>query len=303
MLLSAKKNSHELFSSIECDGLEIRPKNTYLKWDSSSRTQGVRILGTGDIVKFDRSKVEKGILGKEKYIIGTDTSKWYYDMFVTGKCKVGMALDVLSPTVSKEYDVIEGDRIHCDLKIDMLTLIHRGGDRKIKSRTKYVISPGEVWYHWASVPENESISIRLMLDSFLTVSGDLFGNISIGPIVINNDGTICLKGGIKYNCTEVTSPGPYQILPSSYLVTITNPSITEVFLPLIPDTPTCGSQYIIVVRNYPLQPGESFNNPLLKIKPFVGSGDTLEGLAEVPVPPDTKVELICNPVTKKWELL
>lgn len=119
------------------------------------------------------------------------------------------------------------------------------------------------------------------------------GNVTVLP-----NGQIFLDGGLRYKCTEITTATPnVQIEVDQMSVIISNSATTAVTLPEV-QPQTC--QRFIIVRNYPAQPGEVWNIPVLNLYP--SGSDTIEGTSHIGIPEFTDIQVMSNGLSN-WRIL
>jgi hypothetical protein len=130
-------------------------------------------------------------------------------------------------------------------------------------------------------------------------SSDIISNTVSGAYVkATEDGEIDMSGGVKYKCENIVSSVPTYILnKNQHIVIITNPVIINVQLPEVADLDRCRTY--TVIRNYNLQIGETWQNPVLKVIP--NPGDTIELGSHIGLPYHTKVELISDSIND-WRI-
>jgi hypothetical protein len=132
------------------------------------------------------------------------------------------------------------------------------------------------------------------------LSSDKIQNtISGATVEAKDDGGIVHSGGIRFTCNKVSSPTINIALGlGEYSLVVENASTTSVTLPQASTVSDC-MQYTIS-RTFPLQGGEIWQNPALKV--YGDASDTIDGEAWIGLPPDTGLSVMSVGVNK-WRIL
>lgn len=126
----------------------------------------------------------------------------------------------------------------------------------------------------------------------------IINNNNLGITIEDNIDNAIFDVGVSYSVKNVTSAVTmYNLELRDYMVLISNSAITMVNLP--PVTLRPGKKYIIV-RNYPIQVGELWSNPVLRIIP--DGVDCIELNNSIGIPPHSDIKLISDGI-KNWRIL
>lgn len=306
-----KKQTSTEFNDLFCTQLIVKPQTTFLKWDANKKSEGMSILGSADIIKTNALNTFREVLGGNPFVIGTDSITFIYDIFVSGTVNVGMSLSNFTPVASRQVNVVEGDVVKMILTTASVLSIKL--KKKMSSNTiiydlaDYV---GQSIFAWLSVPALESASVKISHDVAFTITTDSDGKVRMtsagveivdfaqesmtntasgASITIDDDGNTFIDGGLSYKVTDITAAiANVNLALDQNIVTISNAAILTVTLPPIT---TQGKTYTII-RNYPLQGGETWQSPALLVLP--DGTDTIDGLASQGVPVDATVHLVSD---------
>lgn len=324
------------FPTIFCTKLIVKPTTTLLKWSTSKKHPEVIILGAIDTSKTNSAAGERGLLGAQGFVIGTSVRNWFYDVLVTETIYVGMAdinkdfTTAAGAQVSRLLSVTEGDKIRFSLTAgSTLTLRHETGTGTVLNIFVHDLSAftGQTLYTWLSTTVGGTMSVKLMEDFNFTITVDPDGKVRMngtnndivdfnlddiidngGDTIINNTsnssieiddaGDINLNGGISFKCDNITDPLTcVELKTDQFAVIISNPVSTAV---LLPPAGANGCQYFSVIRNYPLQVGETWQNPVLRV--VATSGDMIEDMPWCGLPPESNLQVMSDGITS-WRIM
>ena len=264
---------------------------------------------------------------------------WFYDVLLTETIYVGMAdinkdfTTAAGAQVSRLMSVTEGDKIRFSLTAgSTLTLRHETGTGTILNVFVHDLSTftGQTLYAWLSTVVEGRMSVKLMEDFNFTSTvypdgkvrmngsnndivdfnlDDIIDNGGGGDTIINNTrnsssirinstGKINLNGGIGFKCENITDPITcVELKTDQFAVIISNPASTEV---LLPPAGANGCQYFSVIRNYPLQAGETWQNPVLRV--VATSGNMIENMPWCGLPPESNIQVMSDGITS-WRII
>jgi hypothetical protein len=246
---------------------------------------------------------------------------------------------IIGAAYDTKLNVFKNDRVKFSLSGSAIVTIRQessaGGARKIivADLTEHA---GKVLYPWVSTTADETMSVKILedVDFAITVRGDgkvvMTGtnndivDFNLGDIAENSgvsggtiasdkiqnttsgayvetkdDGGIVFSGGERHDCTKVTTPViTLNLSLDQNVIVVSNPITTSVVLPLANAVSECMAYSI--VRNYPFQVGETWQNPALKV---YGNGtDTIDGEAWIGLQPDTSMRVISYDINK-WRIM
>lgn len=334
---SIQKFSISEFPTLNCTKLVVNPTTTILKWNPAKKHPGVVVLGAIDTAKTISPEGESGIIAKTGSVIGTDAKTWYYDIKETVMLHVGMApitqdfTTVVGTAVDQLINVTKGDKVRFTLTTaSTLSVRHEKGDGAVLGITVHDMKAveGQTMYPWVSDISSDTMSVKIMEDFKFEINVDPNGDVhmngltndivdfSLGDIISNNPGSgtsisnggssvtvensgdINLNGGISFKCENITAPIPAVHLGvDQYAVIISNPASTAVLLPSASTNPY---QYYSVIRNYPLQLGETWQNPVLRV---VATGsDTIENIPWCGIPLDSNIQVMSDGIST-WRII
>ena len=126
----------------------------------------------------------------------------------------------------------------------------------------------------------------------------IFNNNILGITIEDTIDNAIFNVGVSYPVKNITSAmGNYIMEIRDYMVLISNNVTTIVYLPAA--SAKAGKKYIIV-RNYPMQGGEVWSNPALRIIP--DGTDCIEFDNFVGIPPYSDIQLISDGI-ERWRIL
>lgn len=242
---------------------------------------------------------------------------------------------VTGVAVDQQIKVTEGDKVKFTLTTESkLSVRHEKGDGSLLGITNHNMSAftGQTLYPWVSTTASNMMSVKIMDDLKFVMYVDSGGSVhmnglkndivdfNIDDIISNNpgsgvaDGTaitnggssvtvddggnINLDGGISFKRENITDSITDVVLTvDQYTVIISNIATTSVLLPSVSDNP---GKYYSVIRNYPLQLGETWQNPVLRL--VATSPDTIEGMAHCGIPPDSNIQIMSDGISK-WRIM
>jgi hypothetical protein len=243
---------------------------------------------------------------------------------------------VVGTAVDQLINVTEGDKVRFTLTTaSTLSVRHEKGDGSVLGITVHDMTAvtGQTMYPWVSDISSDTMSVKIMEDFKFEIYVDPNGAVhmngltndivdfSLDDIISNNPGSggsgtgtsisnggssvtvensgdINLNGGISFKCDNITAPLPSVNLGvDQYAVIISNPVSTAVLLPSASANPC---QYYSVIRNYPLQLGETWHNPVLRV---VATGsDTVENMVWFGIPPDSNIQVMSDGISM-WRIM
>jgi hypothetical protein len=280
------------FNQIETNKILFRPDITYLRW--GKKTDSIRLNTNGANFYMPLLKNTQSIIGANPIVIGKDIMTWYYDVLVPGPLAIGLATDIVTPIFSFDIDATEGDRIYHNLSSTKIIIKHMTGDNlKLLAKKEFVLIPftGQIIYTWCSISPNKSMSLKIMDDnmSFLSVIN--------GKLQITN-----YDGENKASCIDIIDNKQYSfnLTYDMYMINVTSPKTLVLNLPPIREISEGPHEYIII-RNFPQLPNETWDDPFLKI--YAESPETIENSPFIGIWVNSKLQLISNNITKKWEMV
>ena len=244
---------------------------------------------------------------------------------------------VVGTAVNQLINVTKGDKVRFTLTTaSTLSVRHEKGDGTVLGITVHNMTAvaGQTMYPWVSGISSDTMSVKIMEDFKFEIYVDPNGavhmngltndivdfslddTISNNPgsggvpgsgtsitnggssVTVENSGDINLNGGISFKCENITAPIPSVNLGvDQYAVIISNPASTAVLLPSASANPC---QYYSVIRNYPLQLGETWQNPVLRV---VATGsDTVENMPWCGIPPDSNIQVMSDGIST-WRIV
>lgn len=334
---SIKKFPNSDFPTIYCTRLVVNPITTVLKWNPSKKHPNISVIEKSDTVKTIISGEECGIIAKDGYVIGTDTKTWYYDIKDTVILHVGMApitqdfTTVDGTAVDEIIEVTEGDKVRFTLTAEStLSIRHEKGDGTVLGITVHnmMAVAGQTMYPWVSDTSSGMMSVKIMEDfrfeiyvdqngavhakgldyDIIDFNIDIINNSSPEPlssisngdssVAVENSGNININGGISFKCENIINPiQSVNLGVDQYTVIISNPTSTTVLLPSASANPC---QYYSIIRNYPFQQGETWQNSVLRI--FATGSDTVDNMQSCGIPPDSSIQVMSDGISK-WKIM
>lgn len=305
------------FPTIYCTRFVVNPTTTTLKWNPARKHPQVQMLGLVDLAKtLTAGPGEKGILGSVGSVIGTDTLSWYYEIKEPVMLHVGMALfsqdltTVTGVAIDQLLNVSESDKVRFLLNATgNLNIRHERGDETPVSINNHNLAffTGQTLYPWVSTVPTDTMSVKIMLDVKLQITVDPDGKVKLdgdldlpentltntntdSTVILDDDGDINLNGGISFKCDNITDPIPcIELQKDQFGVIVSNSASTKV---LLPDSGSNKCQYYSVMRNYPLQIGETWHNPVLKLT--ASGSNNIEGCPFIGIPPDANIQVMSD---------
>ena len=126
---------------------------------------------------------------------------------------------------------------------------------------------------------------------------EIKNTISGALVKAEDDGNINFEGGVSYKNENFTTGPAVSLTAASYIARISSNTITTVNLPAI--TAGAKSKKYIVLRDYPLQGGETPGAPVLNV--VAAGGNTIDGLASIGLAPGIGVRLVSDGVST-WRI-
>lgn len=326
-----KKFPNSSFHTIYCTKLILVPDTTDLKWSNLYKHPDMRILINSDTIKTTiDSKEDRGARASKGFVVGTESKKWYFGIHEKSKIYVGMVSKnqdlntILGASAVKILNVNTGDVVRFLLTTGSTLTIKHQVEQIDMSTNVYDLSSltGETLYPWVST--NNHMTVKIMEDVPFVMNLDTGGSVhmkgkekdivdfniediieygggSVAPqgstitsgssfVNVESDGNININGGVNYKCENITSPVVSITLRlDNFAVMISNTLTTSVVLPSASDAPC---QYYSIIRNYPVQVGEIWQNPVLSI--IANKLDTIEGLPSCGIPPDSNIQVMSD---------
>jgi hypothetical protein len=222
---------------------------------------------------------------------------------------VGLALIDYTPVLSQYIQAIDGDIVKISLNTNETGSVHLLREGKESSFTYDVKSfSGQTVYAWLSIPPLFSTSVKIALFSQFSMSVGNTGTVTTtsggtpativstdtikndantASVTVGSDGNTLISSGITHRYSNIsTGIASVSITNDQYLVRISNALITTVILPSIASS---GKEFIIF-RDYPLQFGETWQNPVLVLVPSLGN--TINNLSSQGMPYKSVVHII-----------
>jgi hypothetical protein len=329
-----QKFSNSEFPTIYCNKLVINPSTTKLKWNPAKKNTGILVLGVTDTAKTISHGEERGIISNTGFVVGTDSNAWYYDIKETVMLHVGMApitqnfSTVVGTAVDQLIKVTEGDKIRFTLKlVSTLSVRHERGDGTVLGITNHNMTAftGKTMYPWVSTVSSDTMIVKIMEDIhfeiFVEPEGPVHMNEMSGngvefsvdgsvregrtsitnkdsSVTVENSGDIKLNGGISFKCENILDPIiSVNLGVDQFSVIISNIMSTSVMLPSAYANPY---KYYVIIRNYTMQPGETWQNPVLRV---VATGnDTVEDMPSFGIPLYSSIKVMSDGISK-WRIM
>lgn len=199
------------FPTIYCTRLVVNPDTTNLKWNPARKHPGITILGKIDIARSLNSSTERGVIASEGYVIGTDSSAWYYIMNESVVMHVGMAeyTQSMTTTVGVAFDnlitVSKSDRVRFILTgAASLTIRHESQSGDLKSMEVFDMfeRTGKKLYPWISTVEHDTMAVKILRSTAEFIidvqdDGKVVMHASNNSIVDLNIGDIAENSGVS----------------------------------------------------------------------------------------------------------
>lgn len=242
--------------------------------------------------------------------------------------------------VNSILNVIDGDKVRFTLTpAGVYTIRHENGNGLVQSNNTYTLDNfiGKTLYPWVSSVLNSTMSLKIMYDIKFNITvgqngatrmnglrnnivdfslkniidnngsninfgggGDSISNNSGSAVMVADNGNITLNGGVSYKKEDITESVISITLSSDQcIVVISNPTIRDVYLPLAGSNPC---KYYQIIRNYSIQPGESWRLSRLNIHPVYQDIDNIDGKNVLGIPVDANIKVISDGI-RTWKIM
>ena len=330
-MLSISKKSASSFPNVICNKLVIYPVTTTLKWDNEQKNKKINIVGDSDVAKVVSGGV-CGILADKGFMVGLESKTWYYEINLSTTIHVGMASkdqDFTTTTgvaVDQIVNVIEGDKILFTLTPASTLLVrHEKGNGIINGTKVYDMNAfiGQAMYPWVSTNSSSgSMMVKIMENFKFETYVDQYGVVHMtgsknaivdfnldgdggtyirngdSSVTVENSGDININGGVRFKCENIAIPiESVELKDHHFTVVISSPSTKKVVLP---EASNNSGKYYSIIRNYPVQIGETWQDSALRI--VVTGSDKIEDVSSLGIPPESNVQVMSDGISK-WRIM
>lgn len=173
--------------------LTFRPLETLLKWNALRIAEGIRIVGSADVLKANAESYERGALGNSPFVVGSNDYKWVYKTYIPCRLTVGVAYEDQPLTNTAAAIVSHTLKIDANMELvmsmsDTFTVAQKKNNRMVTLYSADVSShAGQTVYAWMSVAAGYGINLKIMYDHSFTISMDITGGVHM---VGDDDGII-----------------------------------------------------------------------------------------------------------------
>lgn len=187
-----QKYQYSEFPTIYCTELVVKPRTTVLKWNPARKDSDITVMGSLDTIKSNIIGKYRGILGNKVFILGSESRKWYFDVYETVEMYVGMAasdhdINSIDALVSLYIKAVQSDRIIFTLTTTELIIQHMIISGKVRRTAIYPLTDlmNQQACIWACTTKEDTMSLKLMEYQEFKISMDSSGVVRMNGS--NND--------------------------------------------------------------------------------------------------------------------